>query len=560
MPSLSQAIIDRWQAGRDTLELWAPDLDDIADLMAPMLPRIQRPIEPGQSRTKRQFDSTAMMAGQKLASHLMGNAVNQATEWHTFAMFDEDLQDDQETNAWLSVVNDHQMDVYNASNFYQAMHQAMLTYAYTGTTAMHCGEALQYGRGPRGQVFTPVPHGSYIIQDDADGQVRTLIRALRYTPVQVIQEFGSGAVSREVREQAAMERTMDTPVTLLHACWPREDWTPGSKNNKRMPFASVYMELETQHVIEETGYPEFPFAVARWEKLSDSPWGFGPGHMALPDTRTLNALKQAQLEMMVLWVKPPMKQVHRGVLGSVSFAPLAINVVRRADDLTPMDMSGRPDLIQISQEDLRHSLHDIFFVSGLEAIPSADDPARTAYEIAQRIAINARLMGPAFYRLTKEFLTLLADRSFALEWRAGNIPPPPPQVMEASARHGGRINIVFHGPLAEAAKAPDAQAVLATYVGVGQMAQAKALAAQLPGPNPFDILDDDVSVRAMAQANNLPEDAIRGATQVARLRAMREAAQQQAQQDMQAQQAASTLKDMAPFMQATQQMQQGAVA
>ena len=36
------------------------------------------------------------------------------------------------------------------------------------------------------------------------------------------------------------------------------------------------------------------------EKPSDAPWGFSPGHMALPDVRTLNLMKELQIPTGVL--------------------------------------------------------------------------------------------------------------------------------------------------------------------------------------------------------------------------------------------------------------------
>lgn len=555
----AKRLMDRWATMQQQIQLFGHDWDDIVNLIAPMCSLTRQSISPGDSRTRYMFDPTAMTDNTKLAAHLMGNVTNQAIEWHQMLLRDYALDDDQESAAWLAQANRHQMRVYNASNFYQSMYTFYLHYASLGTAALFCGDAQTAPAGTvPGQVFLPVPHGTYGLLEDPDGRVKTLFRLVRFSPLQAIQLF-EGQVSARIRELARDERTMDSPMSFLHATFPREDWRQGSMNNRDLPFASIYMELDTQYINDESGYHEFPYAVARWEKLADSPWGFGPGHMALPDVRTLNAMKELQIQMLALWAQPPLKQVHEGVLGNISLEPLAINVVRRPDDLTPLEITGRPDLVQISQEDLRLSIHNIFHISGLEAIPPADGTPMTAYEIAQRVATQARLMGPAFHRLTVEALTPLIDRSFGLEWRKGQIPRPPAQVLEAAARRGGQVDIEYVGPLARAQKSADLQAILQVYSTGAQMEQARQLALASGGqPTLFDLLDDDVAIRKAADAANLPKEVVRDLAAVARIRAAREAALQQQQQAQQQQQTATTLKDISPFLQTTHEMARAA--
>lgn len=556
MRKMSQRLRERWETMQRHMELFKPDWQDIINYIAPMSTDVLGLMTPGQSRTKHQYDPSAMTASQKLKSHLMGSVTNPAIDWHQVQLPQAAMQEHQGVQQWLAALNRHLLSLYTASNFYQTMDVLYLHDIVFGTGCVFTGEGRSRfpGHVPN-IIFTPIPHGTYGILDDAEGTVQTVARVVSWTPVQALEEFGPEHVSQKVRELARDEQQMDIPLPFLHWAYPNEDWEPGSLRNTKMPYACKYMELDTEFLNDESGYWEFPFAVARWQKLSDSPWGFGPGHMALPDTRTMQALKRMQLEMLALWVKPPLKQVFEGVYGAVLFEPLAVNLVRRPDDLTTLDLAGRPDLVQISQEDLRRSINDIFFVTGLEAIPSADDPARTAYEIAQRLAINARLMGPAFHRLTVEALTPIVDRVFGIEWRRGlwRTLPPPAEVIALAAQGGGRLDLEYRGPLARAQKGADAQGILTLYQYVAQVLQVRQLATTVPGANPADLLDDDVSIRRMAGGLDVPLELLRDAQGVVQLRQARAQLEAQMQQQHSLAMGARTLKDMSPLLMAGQE-------
>jgi Bacteriophage head to tail connecting protein len=543
VPSLAQNILDRYNALKLGLDMFSSDNQDIVNLMLPGAPDIHRWRPPGSSRTSDMFDATALMAIQMLAGNIMGNFTNQALAWHSLRFPEEALQDDQEAQGWMSAVNRHLLARYNASNFYQALQTGYLNYGGFGTMAVFAGDQTQAPAGTLpGLRFDALPHGTYVVAEDADGVVNTLIRCVPYTPLQAIQKFGREHVSSKTLEAASQPNMMDVPCAYLHATYPREDWRQGSLNNRQFPYANVYIEKETQHVCHESGWLEFPYMVPRWEKFSDSPWGFGPGHMALPDTRTLNRMKELQIQMLELWVQPPLKQVAEGVLGSISLQSLAVNVVRRPDDLTTLDITGRPDLIQISQEDLRKSIQDIFYVTALQGLPPPEASNMTAYEVAQRLTLVMRLMGPMLHRLISEGISRLIDRCFALEWRKRRIPLPPASVLEAAQRHGNQIDIEYLGPLARAQKASDVQAVASIY-GIGaQIMQATGR------PDVFDVLDEDIAIRRAAEAASVPPEMVRDAVAVARMREARQALQQQQQQGTQMQQTTESLRNVAPFL------------
>lgn len=555
MPTLAENLVSRYDALKTPRYLFEPDWSDIVTYILPMAHDTLRRQSPGQSRMDDMFDETAMKANDRLAATMMGAISNQALDWHRLSMHRNVLKDDQETQAWLSAVNDHLLASYGTSNFYRVMHTFYLHLSAFGTAAVWIGDSTTSPVGfTPGLQFQHVPHGTYVVAENADGEVDTLLRVLHYTPLQAFQAFGKENVSAQVRDKATRAATQDQRIAFLHAVFPREGGDATSLNNRNFPWANVYIELDERHEVEHTGHREFPFMVARWQQVNDSPWGFGPGHMALPATRTLNRMKELQIQLMEIWVQPPLKQVHEGVIGAVSLEPLAVNVVRNKDDLTPLDITGRPDLIQISQDQLERTIRDIFFNTDLEGIPDPESGVRTAFEIGERLALMARNMGPAFHRLTTESFNNGIDRVFGLELRKGALPPPPPQVFEAMAEHQGQIDVEYLGPLARAMKAANTQAISQTY-GV-----AEQIFKSTGDPSVFDPLDADIAIRRVAEASGVPPEMIRDTLLVAQQRQARAQAQQAQQEQASVRETTESLRNVTPLMKELREQQPEAVA
>jgi hypothetical protein len=513
----------RYEALKQQRSTWDFDFQDIVRLLIPGHDDIIELHDPGQSRTEHIFDGHPLRAPQILASNMMSAVTNQALQWRRLKFRDEALNETQAVNQWLHACDTRLMAAYSSSNFYQAAHTYYLNLGGFGTAAMYAGSRL--GTDGTHLHFKTLPTGSYVIAENADGLVDTLFRELWLTPRQALQMFG-GECSVKMREMADKADLVDKQQKFLHCVYPRQDRNPARYDNQHMPYAGVYLELDQKHICDETGFQEFPYLVSRWETLSRAPYGYGPGHLALPDVRMLNALRELHLQQLALWVQPPLKALQEGIIGNISLESRAVNVVRQMDALQPMDLTGRPDLVQIDQADLRRSIDDTFFVTALQALPPPDASNMTAYEVAQRIELMTRLMGPVFYRLLAEFLNPLEDRVFGIAWRAGALPPPPMEVWEAARTTNGQLDVDYDGPLARAQRGDDIKAIQG-MVGLGSQIVAMAQSADI-----LDNLDWDENFRHAAEVQGIPRAYIRDMREVVKMRAARAqqaAALQQAQ-------------------------------
>lgn len=536
-----QDLWRRWEAMKRQRSTWEFDWQDVVNLLVPGADDILNYRAPGQSRTEWIYDSRPLMAPQTLAANMQGAVTNPALQWFRLRFRLEQLNELQHVNAWLEACDTLMLAAYNSSNFYQAAHTYYVHLGAFGTAAM----LVQARRAVQGLhlQFKTLPVGSYCIAENSDGRVDTLFRECWFSPRQAYQQFGEG-VSQKVIEALSVPEQQDVPTCYLHAVYPREMRRPDRLGNRNMPFASCYLDGDTKEIVQESGFEEFPYVVSRWETLRDAPYGFGPGHMALPDVRVLNKLRELNLNQLILWAQPPLVVTGReGILGSISLDPYALNYEATANALRTLDLTGRPDLVQISAAELMQSINDLFYVNALQALPPPEASKMTAFEVSQRLELMQRLMGPAFTRLLSEMLDPLADRVFGLCLRAGAFAQPPLEVLYAAAQNAGQLDVEYEGPLARSQRGVDVQAIGQT-VNMGlQIAQATQRL------DIWDNFDLDGMVRHAGEVAGLPRSLVLDLQDVMRMRAARQQQQQALQEDANARENAKAMPAVADTMQ-----------
>jgi hypothetical protein len=547
----AEDLVRRYEVLKQQRSPYEYDYQDIVRLLLPGHDDVLELTNPGQSRTEHIMDSHPLLAPQALAGNMMGTVTNQALQWRRLKFRDETLNETQNVNGWLRACDTRILSAYAASNFYQAAHTYYLNLGGFGTAAMYAGTRM----AASGQHlhFKTLATGSYVIAENADGLVDTLCRELWYTPRQAQQLF-KGQLSPQLQAQVDRPDQQDRPRKFLHCVYPRVERDDERYDNKNMPFAGIVLELETKFINEETGYQEFPFLVSRWETMSRSAYGFGPGHLALPDVRMLNVLRELHLQQLTLWVQPPLMMLQEGVIGNISLESRAVNVVRQMDALKPMDLTGRPDLVQIDQAGLYRSIDDCFYVNALQALPPPDASNMTAYEVAQRIEQMTRLLGPAFYRLLAELLNPLEDRVFGLMWRAHALPPVPREVMQLVAQTGGQIDVEYENPLVRSQRGTELRAITDIEALGARMVETRQ------SQDILDNIDFDLAYREAARVAGVPRAYIRDTADVLQMRRLRQQQQAQMQQAQMQNERMSSMGRVAPLVSAMQEGQGAGMA
>ena len=367
--------------------------------------------------------------------------------------------------------------------------------------------------------FTALHIGLVAWAENKDGLVDTIYRKFSLSARQAVEKWGDGLNVAIIK---ALDKEPDKEFSFLHCIQPRDPsdiqlnefgLAPGNKR----PIASIYIDTSHHEKVEESGYYEFPVLVARWSLMPTEKYGRGPGHYALPDTRTLNRLKLRGLEAIDLQVRPPMFVNQRDIFGQLDIRPGSLSIVKDHKGIREFVSQARSDILQFSLEDLKTSIKSIFFLDKLLLPPRTETGEMTAFEVSQRIEQMQRVLGPTLSRLNNELLNPLVTRAFKLMLRNGALP----EIPEILQERGIDIEIVFVNQLARAQQIQDVNTIQQWVQGLAQIAQLD--------PTVVDMVNADGIAKHTAKVLGVPEIAVQNDDVVAQTR------QQRAQQAQQAQ-------------------------
>ena len=189
--------------------------------------------------------------------------------------------------------------------------------------------------------------------------------------------------------------TLETEkVKVIHVVMPRAERTPGKKNKENMPWASIYFEHTECHMLQEGGFPEFPYLIPRWSKNSGELYGRSPAMTALPDVKMLQAMQLTKIKLIQKAADPPMWLRDDGVVGQTRTVPGGINYWRGNPSdgvmLQPVSLQG----IQFIVEDIAQLREQILRTFFADIMRMTDRANMTATEVVQRTSEQMRLFGP----------------------------------------------------------------------------------------------------------------------------------------------------------------------
>lgn len=476
---------------------------------------------PGVSRTQRLFDSTAIQANHDLAAAIHSTLTNPATKWSKLRFKREDLNNDSDATTWLESANTLIHGVLNESNFDTQISKNYQLMSAVGTMILLHEEKREDNEFV-GFQFTAWHLSEAAFSENKDGLVDTVYRRFKLTARQAWEKWGK-KVSEKIME--ALDENPEQEFPFYHCIFPREpnkvDTTSLRVPPKKRAFASIYVDKTTGEIIEESGYYEFPVYVVRWQTGPGEVYGRGPGHIALPDIRTLNKVKDLGLNAIAKAVNPPMVATMRNVIGNLDLRPGKISVLRDPQGIRELVTQARFDVTQFSVEDLRNAIRGMFFIDKLMLPPRTETGEMTAFEVAERLQQMQRVLGPTLSRLNSEFLTPMVVRAFRILLRNNVLPPIPDIVKEA----GLSVDISFVNQLSRSQQMDDLNNIRSWIQGIAGLAQVK--------PEVLDYVDADAIAKLTAKIQGVPEVAVTNDRDVEELRAQR-AQQMQAQQALEA--------------------------
>lgn len=511
---------------------------DIAGLMRPQRGGFGLD-NPGERPMERPLSSAPIHAQSSFAAGLYGTLTNPANKWFGFETNDPDVNNWHAAKMWLDAASRIVLDSFlpAVSPFYTAATQVFGDLASFGNAAQY--DELVTSEKKILDVTLSLAEVVYDI--DGFGRVCEVVRRFRLTATKALGMFqGAGdMLPSKLHDMAQKHDTAE--IVFYHHVLKNDRWRKGQLGIGGKAWMSRYScEVEGAQV-RLAGYDEMPFSAPRWEVETGQIYGIGPGFVALSSAKAHDLMDRATLKAAQRAADPTILAPDRGdwplegriVPGSVIYGAVD---PRGNAMLRPMEMTtGSFNLTLQEKQEKLAEIKDAFHYTLMQL---SGRSGMTATEVMTIQEERQRLWAPHQGRVQEEFLVLKIQRRFAILWRAGQIPPPPPEMA------GLELRVTYLSAAAAAQRSSEGNAVLRVLEDIGPLIQLK--------PRLADRLDDDGLLETLIDARGAPARAFRSREAADELAAKRQE-QEQAMQAMQAAQSgAGVMKDMAGAAQAMQ--------
>ena len=515
----------KWRTPHETL--W----DEIAELSFPRkvsceLGQIPPLIDSGQLH-----DSTLRMAALTLANGFSSLVTPREEVWHGLIP-PKALAENDAVVKFYRECGEELTYRLDESNFYDSIQETYLDRAAMGTGCDFSEWDDEYDQ----LNFRHLPIGTYYIGQDHRSRVNHVIYEVGYTAEQAATEFGIESLPEKLQKEVKDPKKNNTHVFLISV----EKSKPWSTDiEARFPFYMCAVHEESKEKVFEQGYYEMPAHVTRYLQFGQSPYGYAPTWVALPEAYKLSFLNK-QMDVLAEKAANPPILAPASLEGEIGVGALDITYINDMDpNRSPREWAtaGRYDIGQDRIEQKKKAIQEIMH-GDLFRLFAQIDRQMTATEATLREAEKVMQFSPTFSRLTSEYLDPKIRRIFAILWRQGKMPEPPQEITMVNEDNTIAVpvpNISYNNRIALAIKARQ-NTNFAEFVAMNE-----GLVETDPGI--LDNLDTDTQFRDSWRNAGLPEDSLRPEEEVAQIRQQRAEAQAQAEQMAKAEQAASIAKD-----------------
>lgn len=456
------------------------------------------------------FDSTTLQAVESFAGGIFGQLTNQANRWFEWEHPDRQFNSWQPVRDWCHTVTDILMASLTpaVSRFYASAPGWFGSMGWAGAGVLYQQEDI----GRQRIIDRTIPMSQCYFGLDANGEINRIHRAFTL----------KGEQAQGIYETLPAQQA-DRPLKFVHCVWRNDEHWSGRGGNS-WPWWSCTVSPDVKGWSLPRGYFENPYHVLMWSERPGRAYPWGPGHFALAEAGMLQEIERSHLVAAQFAAEPPLLAHSDSDIIDTDIRPNALLYGGMSDQgkelVKPMSLARDVRFSQEQAERARKAIQNAFYFGIMQMVQR---PQMTATEVRFLNEESLRLMAPNLARIQNQGLTPFLERRFAILDRAGQIPPPPPELQ------GQRIEATYTSPLARLAKLNEADATLRWIGAIGQLAQVK--------PEVLDTVDEDGVADLLHEAYGVPPAARRPRDQVDQIRAGRAQVQGQQLELDQAQQA-----------------------
>ncbi len=530
-PLSRNKVLMGYQGARNERTEWEADWRTVSEFLLPGRGIFQTYAKPRkrQLTNKKVINTAGEDALYVLTSGMHSGLTSPSRPWFKLTWSDEELAEFEPLKAWLQDCETRLHAALHASNFYSIINSFYIEYGGFGTGCMYIGEDTGTDQTPfRFELLTA---GEYAFATGAHGKAEVFYRTLVKTPRQVQALYPKTCSKRIARIVENSESGVDVADVILveHVVM-----TGG-----RQPFTRVIYELSggasrsesydestSPQPLEQRGFYEFPYPVARWGTIGSDIYGIGPGSRAVPHIRRLQEMEKAFLMAVHKTIAPPLNAPAR-MRGKLNTLPGGTNYYVNPNEVVSEVMQVRFDfngvsaaIERVEQRIQRNFFNDIFLTASRD--PNASPLKATQVNVQEQEKMLR--LGPVIERLQHEFLQPLLERCFNIMLRKEKFQELSPDLAEMA----GDYSITMVSPLATAQKGIALQGINSFMGFIGQAAQFDQTI--------LDNIDVDKAAREFADVSGVALGILRPQAEVDGLRKQRaeqQAAQKKAEQQAQ---------------------------
>ena len=437
---------------------------------------------PGEKRTDRIFDETAVVGIQEFASRLQAGITPTFGRWINLKSGIEIPPDlIPQVDERLDEITNYIFEILHASNFNQEVHESFMDLAI-GTGVMLVNE----GPSTNPIIFNSIPLPHVYLNSGPDNKIDCVYRKrqIRLGDIKILYPDAElGSLEDKITNDA------DAKCTVIE----------GTMRNYSDPNKEVYDYVVCVKDFEEIifqdkfeGQGSNPFITFRWNKASGEVYGRGPVFNAMSAIKTTNLTIELILENAQMNISGIYQLEDDGVINpdNIQLVPgTIIPVAPGSRGLQPISSAGRFDVAQLVLDDMRSNIRKALYMETLG--PTKGTPM-SATEVAERMADLSRQIGSSFGRLQSEFIMPLIRRVIYILKKQGKI--------ELPTLNNKEIKIIPESPLSRAQNEQD----------IADVNRFNATLGQTFGPQVLNLIVKQEEVaRYLAEKMNLPEKLIR---------------------------------------------------
>ena len=408
----------------------------------------------GEEFSDHLFSSYPVLARRELGNMLAASLRPRSQKWFSVHVDDEDLDERDDVRGFLEHISKIQWRAMydDDAGLVDSTSKADHDFATFGNAVLKVGPNLNAD----GLLFQNFHLRDNAWSMNAQGKVDCNHRNWEPTARQLVQHFGD-KVSKNVKE--AFKKDPEKTFRCRHVVLPTRMYDYKDKFGKKFPYASLYVECESETVLEEVGSNYFCYVIPRWHTVAGSQYGTSMATaVCLPDGRTLQIVTRTIREAGEKYVDPPMIVVSDAIRGDIALYAGGVTSAdveydeRLGEVLRPVsqDKSGFPIGAEIAAA-LRQDIREAFFLDKIQLPETGKD--MTAFEVRRRIEEHIRAASPIFEPIESQYSSPLCETTFQVlkDYRAFPFDEMPEEL------EGRETNFSFRSPLADFADQRDAE-------------------------------------------------------------------------------------------------------